>query len=63
MKKIKLVRYNNAEELERMTNEFIQDKHIVDIKLQTMNVVTEYNGNGVPIKGDIVDTVLILYEE
>ena len=62
-KKIKLVRYNNAKELEEITNEFIKDKNIIDIKLQTTLVVKEYNCDGVPIKGDLLDTMLIIYEE
>ena len=63
MKKIKLVRYNNAEELERLTNEFIKDKKVLDIKIQTLLCNKSFNHQGVPLEADIIDTLLIIYEE
>jgi hypothetical protein len=63
MKKIKIVRSGNAEEFTKVVNDFCCNHNVTDIKLQTFEMVTEYNKNGVPTKSTVLDTAMIIYEE
>lgn len=44
-------------------NKFIDDKKIIDIKYQSFPVATQHNNNGVPVRIDVVDRAMIIYEE
>lgn len=59
--KIKIFRSNKIAELEKLVNEFIKDKAIIDIKYQSEFVGTSYNSVGVPVNVCCYDSVMILY--
>lgn len=60
--KIKMFSSANYLNLENSVNEFIKDKLVRDIKYQSFPIVTEYD-NGLPSEANIIDRVLIIYEE
>ena len=62
MLKIKLFSDTDPQSFENKLNEFIKDKDVVDIHYQTFPVQTAWQ-NGAPIKGEIVDRVLVVYKE
>ena len=61
--KIKIVCYNNTEELETQINEFIADKIVHDIKFQSVGFYDRWNGNGIPTSGITNDRVIIMYDD
>ena len=62
MTKIKIFASDSAYEVERMVNDFIKDKKVVDIKYSNVLYHTNY-GSYVPLNNCINDRVLIIYEE
>lgn len=59
--KIKIFRSKNIAELEKLVNEFIKDKVVIDIKHHSEFVGTSYNSVGVPVNVCCYDSVMILY--
>lgn len=62
MTKVFLISNTNAQDFENNVNAFIQDKKVIDIKYQAMNVATAY-ASYVPVELKIIDRALIIYEE
>lgn len=62
MVRVQIFSHNSAAQLQDNINNFIKDKTIIDIKYSPFILPTSYN-NGVPTSIDIVDRVLIMYEE
>ena len=62
MLKTKLFSDIDPERFETNLNEFIKDKEIVDIHYQTFPIQAARQ-NGDPVKGEIVDRVLVVYKE
>ena len=60
--RIKIFSSNNINDLERTVNNFLKDKIIHDIKFFSVSVPKQYK-NGVPIQFDIIDRVMIRYDE
>ena len=60
--KIKIFSGNNMGALENHVNDFIKDKIIHNIKYSSMAVPKQYT-NGIPISFDVIDRVMIQYEE
>lgn len=63
MKKIQLVRSDNAEYFVKQINDFCSNHNVIDIKLQTLELIAAYDKNGIPKRATISDTALIIYEE
>lgn len=61
--KVKILRNTDALKLEADINLFIKDKDVWDIKYQMMEMVTESYESGAPKTVNIVDSVIIMYEE
>ena len=62
MLKTNLFSDTDPENFVNKLNEFIKDKDVVDIHYQTFPIQTAWQ-NGAPIKGEIVDRVLVVYKE
>lgn len=62
MLKTKLISHIDPESFERSVNDFIKDKYVVDMYYQSFVIHTEWKGS-VPVKGEIVNRVLIAYED
>lgn len=62
MKQIELIRSGNIDELTKAINDFCLFHKVIDIKLQTLQVVNTYNKDGIPINTTILDTAMIIYE-
>lgn len=61
--KVKMFSETDVEKLEKEVNEFIEERVVMDVKYQSMYVTTQYNGDGIPIKGKIIDRALIIYAD
>ena len=48
--------------LEKEVNEFIKDKHVIDIKYTTTFVINKYGNFGVPDGGIFIDRAMVLWE-
>lgn len=59
--KIKIFMSNDSKNLEGLINEFIKDKAVIDIKYQSMSIVNQYNGLGIPVNVAINDRALVMY--
>lgn len=62
MIKIQMFSNVNAAVLQANVNEFIRGKKVIDIKYTAFSITQEYR-NGLPYRNDIVDRVLVIYEE
>ena len=60
--KIKIFSSNNMNDLERTVNDFLKDKIVYNIKFSSIAVPKQYK-NGIPINFDVIDRVMIQYEE
>ena len=60
--KVHLISNADPVQFQEWVNEFISGKKIIDIKYQPISLPCMYQ-NGVPVKFDIFDRALILYEE
>ena len=63
MEKIRIFRSKNIAELEKLVNDFIKDKVVIDIKYQSEFVGTSYNSVGVPVNVSCYDSVMVFYME
>lgn len=63
MTKIKLFADDNGFALIEGVNEFIKDKHVIDIKYQSNIYSSKFNGNGTPANVNCNDRILVVYEE
>ena len=61
--KVKMFSETDVEKLEKEVNEFIEERVVMDVKYQSMYVTTQYNGDGIPIEGKIIDRALIIYAD
>lgn len=61
--KVKIISARNIDDFERSVNEFMKDKHVVDVKYTSFPVVSQYGLDKVPTRVNIWDRVLIMYEE
>lgn len=61
--KVKIFSGTDMEKLEKEVNEFIEERVVMDVKYQSMYVTTQYNGDGIPITGNIIDRALIIYAD
>ena len=64
--KIKLFSDIKHADLEKKVNDFIESDEVdrvIDIKYQSFPLVHTYTATGAPHRGDIVDRVMIIYEE
>lgn len=61
--KIKLIYGNASNELERLVNEFIVGKTVIDIRYQSFLLPHEFSSNGAPTRASCHDRVLIFYRE
>lgn len=64
--KIKLFSDIKHADLEKKVNDFLASDEVskvIDITYQSFPLVHTYTANGLPHKGDIVDRVMIIYEE
>ena len=48
--------------LEKEVNEFIKDKHVIDIKYTTTFVINKYGNFGVPDGGIFIDRTMVMWE-
>ena len=48
--------------LEKEVNEFIKDKHVIDIKYTTTFVINKYGNFGVPDGGIFIDRSMVMWE-
>ena len=62
MLKTKLISHTDPEDFEKSVNDFIKDKYVVNMYYQSFFIHTEWRGS-VPVKGEIVNRVLIAYED
>lgn len=62
MAKVALFSNTDAVALTRDVNNFIVDKKLIDIKHTAFSITEEFR-NGLPYKNQIVDRVLVIYEE
>lgn len=62
MLKTKLFSDTDPQSFETKLNEFIKDKEVVDIHYRTFPIQTAWQ-NGAPVKGEVVDRVLVVYKE
>lgn len=62
MLKTKLFSHTDPESFEKSVNDFIKDKYVVNMHYQAFAIHTEWRGNA-PVKGEIVNRVLIVYED
>lgn len=62
MAKVQLFSNTDAAALMRDVNNFIVDKKLIDIKHTAFSITEEFR-NGLPYKNQIVDRVLVVYEE
>lgn len=62
MAKVQLFSDTDAVRLIRDVNDFIVDKKLIDIKHTAFSITQEFR-NGLPYKNQIVDRVLVVYEE
>lgn len=61
--KIKIISTRNIDDFEHSVNEFVKDKHVVNIKYTSFPVVSQYGLDKVPTRVDLYDRALIMYEE
>lgn len=61
--KIKLICCNDTNKLEEEINTFIANKKVIDIKYQSVCLMTTFNTRGMPVGWAINDRALIMYEE
>lgn len=61
--KVKIFSGEDIGELEKEVNSFMEERVVLDVKYQSMYVTTQYNGDGIPITGKIIDRALVIYEE
>lgn len=61
--KVKMFSETDMEKLEKEVNEFIEERVVMDVKYQSMYITTQYNGDGIPIAGNIIDRALVIYAE
>lgn len=61
--KIKIFSKKDTLELEKEVNSFMEERVVMDVKYQSMYVVTKYNGDGIPIEGKIIDRAMVIYAE
>ena len=61
--KVKIFVGNNVKSMEDEINEFIKDKSVIDIKYQSMSLITRYNATGIPSKVVIYDRALVMYAD
>lgn len=48
--------------LEKEINEFIKDKHVIDIKYTTTFIINKYGNFGVPDGGMFIDRAMVMWE-
>lgn len=48
--------------LEKEINEFIKDKHVIDIKYTTTFIINKYGNFGVPDGGIFIDRAMVMWE-
>lgn len=61
--KVKIFSGADIGELEKEVNSFMEERVVLDVKYQSVYVTTQYNGDGIPITGKIIDRALVIYEE
>lgn len=61
--KIKIFSKKDTLELEKEVNSFMEERVVMDVKYQSMYVSTKYNGDGIPIEGEIIDRAMVIYAE
>lgn len=61
--KVKLICCNDANKLEGEINTFIEDKKVIDVKYQSVCLMTSFNTRGTPVGWAVNDRALIMYEE
>lgn len=62
MKKVMLFSDTDHNRFVTDLNAFIANKTIVDIKYESFPITTQYSGNGIPQKAEVVDRALVIYE-
>lgn len=63
MKKIAIIRHEDALPFVGAVNDFYENHNIIDIKFHTHPIVKKHNSDGVSIETVFVDTAIIIYEE
>lgn len=61
--KIKIFSKKDTWELEKEVNSFMEERVVMDVKYQSMYVTTQYNGDGIPIEGKIIDRAMVIYAD
>lgn len=61
--KVKIFRGDDIDTTEKLINDFIKDKYVVDIRYSSYPVTIKYNANGTPNTTHMFDSVMIMYEE
>ncbi len=61
--KIQIFSGTDMGKLEKEINDFMEERVVMDVKYQSMYVTTQYNGDGIPISGKIIDRALVIYAE
>lgn len=61
--KIKIFSKKDTLELEKEVNSFMEERVVMDVKYQSMYVATQYNGDGIPIEGKIIDRAMVIYAD
>lgn len=61
--KVKFFCGTDIGELEKEVNSFTEERVVMDVKYQSMYVTTQYNGNGIPIEGKIIDRAMVIYAD
>lgn len=61
--KVKIFSGTDIGKLEKEVNSFMEERVVMDVKYQSMYVTTQYNGNGIPIEGKIIDRAMVIYAE
>lgn len=61
--KVKIFSGTDIVELEKEVNSFMEERVVMDVKYQSMYVTTQYNGDGIPIEGKILDRAMVIYAD
>ena len=61
--KVKIFSKKDTWELEKEVNSFMEERVVMDVKYQSMYVTTQYNGDGIPIEGKIIDRAMVIYAD